>query len=351
MKRKEQPTSFELNDLISSKDSFSINKKLKTYGVAVVPEYVKGQELTSLINEYKSMQIKGKNKSCPSVIRSIGGEDKDYFAYDQHLDKKNLFPDLNRFFSGDIIKDLIKKVVGVPCMANGEVYATFDLGKGHTVLPSHFDKTWNLKFMLYLDDILESGKGAFGVHPSTTGTARKQFRDWFNQNKKFGAIEVGSDKYYSMTNFELPASLSNFVEIHGVAGTLIIFSTDCFHSASKLDIGQTGRILRAHTYPQREPLGLGDRLSVWSRHYSRGEDWENGSRQYSPISFSYWLEYSEFVYSRVSKSARKTPAYCKKSYQLLQSHIRGFVFKMLKKALELIGIKDFVLWLFKRQRK
>ena len=24
---------------------------------------------------------------------------------------------------------------------------------GKEVLPSHFDKTWNLKFMLYLDDI------------------------------------------------------------------------------------------------------------------------------------------------------------------------------------------------------
>jgi hypothetical protein len=95
-----QSPRFELNDLISPKNFYQIEEKLRTYGVAVIPSYVEGEELFGLIKEYESMRVQGKNLSCPSAIRSIGGVNKDYFAYDQHLDKNNLFPDLNSFFPG-----------------------------------------------------------------------------------------------------------------------------------------------------------------------------------------------------------------------------------------------------------
>ena len=201
-------------------------------------------------------------------------------------------------------------------------------------MPSHFDKTWNLKFMLYLNDINNEGEGAFGVHPKTTSLARAQFKEWFNTNKRFGAVKVGSEVYYSMTNQELPADLTEFVEIHGNAGTLIVFNTDCFHSASRLNVGNTRKILRAHTYPQRKMLGIDDRLSTWSRHYSRGEAWEINSIKYSKRTLLYWLELGEHFYSILTAQL--------KNWKIRMQKAKLVIYRFVHLVLVYMGIKNLV---------
>ena len=323
-----------LSDLIANESLHEVENKLKKFGVAVLPNFVSNEELNAIQIEYDSIRNAGKSQERPDIIRGIGGDKKDYYAYDRHLDNQDTFPQINSFFSHTMLDQLVSRMIGQPCLQNAEIYATFDEGEGKEVLPSHFDKTWNLKFMLYLDDIKKKGQGAFGVHPSTTHLARTQFRHWFNANKRFGAIEVGSELYYSMTNQELPADLTEFIEIYGDAGTLIVFNTDCFHSASKLDIGQSRRVIRAHTYPQRKMLGLGDRLSIWSRHYSRGERWENNSRLYDKFSAIFWLEFIEHLYSIVAKPV--------KNWRYKQFNVKALIYSLLNKVLLFTGTKSLV---------
>ena len=233
-----------------------------------------------------------------------------------------------------MLDQLVSRMIGRPCLQNAEIYATFDEGEGKEVLPSHFDKTWNLKFMLYLDDIKEKGQGAFGVHPSTTHLARTQFRRWFNANKRFGAIEVGSEVYYSMTNQELPAELTEFIEIYGDAGTLIVFNTDCFHSKQIRYWTEKESYTRAHLSAAKNACSLGDRLSIWSRHYSRGEQWENNSKPYNKLSAIFWLEFLEHLYSTVAKSV--------KDWQLKRFNIKALLYPFINKVLLLTGTKSLI---------
>ncbi|WP_287446377.1 hypothetical protein, partial [Thalassospira sp.] len=194
------------------------------------------------------------------------------------------FETVDKVFADDKIVQLTEKIVGRPCMLNTEIYATHDIGTGKEVAPSHFDKTWNLKFMVYLEDILETGRGAFGVHPGSAPLARQQFRAWFSQLEHNGTITVGVPEFYTMNNEVLPEGLPPFVEILAPAGSLIIFNTDVFHRGSFLKEGCERKIMRAHTYPGTRLLGFGDKLSKRTRQWERGEKWEISGAAYSQFS-------------------------------------------------------------------
>lgn len=255
-----------------------VEKTLSRYGAAVLPGWIKDQELEKLRQEWDDIWSKRKDKSAP-YVHHVGGDVADYASLDREASEAKQFEAVNGVFEHPKIVRLAELVVGQPCKMNSAVYATYDLGKGAEVAPSHFDKLWNLKFMIYLEDILEKGRGAFGVHPGSTPLARRQFREWFSSVAEDGAITVGAPEYYTMNNEILPEDLPPFVEILAPAGTLIIFSTDVFHRGSYLESGRERRIFRAHTAPADQVLRSGTKITMQSAQWHRGEEWETGGKE------------------------------------------------------------------------
>lgn len=272
-------------------DQKVVEDRLRRYGAAVLPAYVQGDMLEKASRDWSDLRKK-RNDDIPG-IRRVGGDAADYAALDRDIVKGHQFPAIETIFANDNVKSLVKNVVGFPCMMNSEIYATYDVGKDQKILDAHFDKSWNLKFMLYLDDNLETAGGAFGVHPCSMPEARKRFRAWFDSVSQNGAIDVGTDQFYTMPNKVLPDNLLPFVEILAPAGTLTIFSTDVYHSGSLLKEGGERRILRAHTYPGLRLLGIGDKMLRHSRHYERGEAWETMGRTFSVFSKTAMGEFAE----------------------------------------------------------
>lgn len=263
-------------------DIDTVESYLQKYGVAVLPSLIQGEELEQAKHDWQKLRDMRDHKI--SGIRRIGGDIADYAALDRNIIRKNEFHSIERIFASNEITKLANKVIGSPCMMNSEVYATYDIGNDKALCESHFDKTWTLKFMLYLEDNLETKGGAFGIHPGSMGAARKIYREWFDRVSKNGALDVGTDEYYSMPNEGIPNNLLPFVEILAPAGSLLIFNTDVYHAGSFLQKGKERKILRAHTYPGKRLLGIGDRVKRNSRSYERGESWEQRGKLFSTFS-------------------------------------------------------------------
>ena len=120
------------------------------------------------------------------------------------------------------------------------VFATLDKPESnHIAQDPHFDRTPNLKFLLYLND-MTSDNGAFKLSPGSHNWVKKSFptpRPPFVSNSFLKATR------------EIPfIILDKLVPINGKAGTLIIFDTDTIHHQGLVSKGES-KIIRFHFSP------------------------------------------------------------------------------------------------------
>ncbi|WP_367606903.1 hypothetical protein [Legionella sp. W05-934-2] len=276
-------------------DFSKILTTIKEYGVAVLPHWLSKESLINLDNDWHAMREVRNDPSVECVLR-VGGDVADYAALYRSIKGSKRFKYANQVFDDPLLVKLVNKIIGNPSLFNEEIYATYDIGKGEEVAPSHFDKTWNIKFMIYLDDILEPGFGAFGIHPASQTLARHKFRSWFDTLCKNDFIEIGTPEFYKMGNElidcdDIKETINDCVEIYAPAGSLIIFSTDVFHRGGFLKEGLERRIMRAHSYPGYRLPRTGDKLRKSSRQWVRGEQWELHDKSYSRFSKGGLLEW------------------------------------------------------------
>lgn len=281
-------------------DLTEVEASLRKWGVAVLPGWLKGKELTALRTEWDRIR-EVRNDDAFACVTRVGGEAADYASLCRSVPGAEKFTYVNQIFNSPQIAQLCERVVGRPYLLNEEVYATFDIGQDLEVAPSHFDKTWTLKFMVYLEDIVESGRGAFSVHPGSHHLGREAFRTWFGRIAENNAIRVGTPEYYSMDNDVLPKTLPECVEILAEQGSLIIFSTDTFHRGGFLAAGHERRIMRAHTYPGFAMLENNDILRKSSRYWSRSESWEVSGQSFSRYSGAGFVELKDHAFKRLQK--------------------------------------------------
>lgn len=291
-------SSIQLKDFTvsASFDLFEVEDALRRWGVAVLPRWLDGSDVVQLRKEWDAIHHKRNDDSNESVL-SVGGDVADYAALYRSKSGAEEFEVVNKIFSCEKIERLVERVMGKPYLLNEEVYATYDLGADKEIASSHFDKTWNLKFMVYIEDILQTQHGAFSVHPGTQGLSRQEFRKWFDQYGVNNEVIVGTPAYYAMGNDNVPPNLSECVEILAPAGTLIIFSTDVYHRGGYLKLGATRRILRAHSHPGYLALGAGDKIRRGSRQWDRGEQWEKNGKKYRRFSKDGLLELKAYLTS------------------------------------------------------
>ena len=110
----------------------------------------------------------------------------------------------------------------------------------HIAQDLHYDKIPTLKFFIYLTDTT-SENGSFYCVPGSHKYTKKL------QDKN--RIELKSPEH-SETRFVPLEFQSEQIPLEGKAGTLIIFDTDVFHRAGKVDKGERF-VMRGHSREKR----------------------------------------------------------------------------------------------------
>ncbi len=238
---------------------------IRSYGVAVIPDYMNPSELKLIQAEF------------PKILTD---EDKNYIHFVNYPVGKavvvnlkkisnELYPAINRCFGSTFFSNIAKSYIGCPCHVNHGLYVTHEFRQNMEIAPTHFDKMWTLKFMLYVNDV-GLDNGAFGVVPNTAKIARNRFRKMFVDNN-LDVVDTRSPIYRKMNNSHIPGEIGPVVDIVGTAGTLIIFDTDTFHHAGVVKEGHERKILRAHSGPS----------IVYSHVFKKTRQWWRGEKCYS----------------------------------------------------------------------
>lgn len=157
----------------------------------------------------------------------------------------DIYPGITNLFNEPKLHKIAKEYIGSPCYVNHEMYVTHEFQPDIEIAPTHFDKTWTLKFMLYVNDV-GLNEGCFNVVPKSAEVARRRFRGLYEDNN-IDVIDIMKPIYCQMNNEYILGELGSVVDIEGAASTLIIFDTDTFHHAGSVKRGRERKILRAHS--------------------------------------------------------------------------------------------------------
>jgi hypothetical protein len=248
-----------LSDFTVSRD-FNIQeveKCLRTHGAAVLPAWLGDSELTFLRQEFDdaiadsderyAYQIKYEPGHAVSMMRDRLPADK--------------YRGINRIFNSKKMVELTQRYMGSQHLLNYEVYATHEHRPGVDVAPTHFDKLWTLKYMIYLTDNT-SQNAAFGVVPGSAPSNREKFRKIYTENN-IRRLSMDDERYQEMENKS--SDEAEVVDIVGPAGTLVIFDSDVFHHAGQVSAGMERKILRGHSGPAINYVSVRKGSQQWWR--------------------------------------------------------------------------------------
>jgi hypothetical protein len=257
------PVARTLDDLVvSSKfDVDEIEACLRTNGAAVLPSFASQGVVQSLRQEFRAA-LEDKDGSYAFQISYAPGH---AVSIMREKMPEHCYPAMSEFFGQAKMQYLCDRYVGHPQRMNYEIYATHEFLPEVDIAPTHFDKLWTLKYMLYLNDIAIEN-GAFGVIPGSQKRGREIFRSVFTVHN-LRRLQMSDDRYHGMGNDRVPSDLGPVVDIVGPSGTLIIFDTDTFHHAGSVTAGHERMILRAHTGPSV----IYSSVRKGSRQWWRGE--------------------------------------------------------------------------------
>ena len=217
---------------------------LRKYGAAVLPGWYRSAGLADLREEFTKI-LDDRDECYIYPINYAPGKAVSIMRAQLPAAQ---YPLINQAFSDPLMENLARSYIGKgDVLLNYEVYATHEFMPSIDVAPTHFDKLWTLKYMLYLNDI-GPGCAPFGVIPGSACVARSRFREIYAKNN-LQRLWMDDDRYQTMDNSSLPADFGPVVDITGPAGTLIVFDTDTFHHAGVVAEGRERMILRGHSGP------------------------------------------------------------------------------------------------------
>jgi hypothetical protein len=244
-----------------------VARLVRDYGAAVIPDFASADELSGLREEFHQL-LDDRN---PGYIYPINYAPGRAVSAMRAKMPAGLYPALNRFFERPELRGLTDRYVGHPCMFNYEIYATHEFKPETDIAPTHFDKLWTLKFMLYLADV-GPANGPFGVFPGSGHIARKRFRDIF-ETHNLKHLSIRDPRFQKMGNSDVPSDLGPVIDITGKAGTMIVFDTDTFHHAGYVQPGHERMIMRGHNGPEIQ----------YSKVRRKSRQWWRGEKRYSRL--------------------------------------------------------------------
>jgi hypothetical protein len=210
-------------------------EKLAEHGVLILENYLSSDDLSSLIKEYEEI-LQTENQFISvldypqGVARIIEFDDME----------ENAFPKTQETFSSDFMRQVANRYLGTPNYFNHHIYVAKDEYEEVNALNQlHYDKISTLKFFLYLNDIDETN-GAFEAVPGSHKLA-KNIMDFYQKRGK---------KIAKLPNRNLPESMNKPVPMVAKAGSMIVFTSDTFHRAGRVDQGKNRMIMRGHCRPK-----------------------------------------------------------------------------------------------------
>lgn len=256
--------------LDSSASVAEILAKLRVHGAVVLPAWIEKAKIDALKNDFTEI-LKEDNSGYAYKIGYPAGEAVSLMRAQLPQDR---YSAVKSVFSSSLMESVVKQYVGTNGLLNYEIYATHEYRPLIQVAPTHHDKLWSLKFMLYLNDI-GIDNAPFGVIPGSAVHARQGFREIFKKHN-LRRLNMSSPLYQSMDNSTLPVDSGPVVDITGPAGTMIIFDTDTFHHAGTVMQGKERMILRGHSGPSITYTSVRRNSRQWwrgERKFSKFDDW------------------------------------------------------------------------------
>jgi hypothetical protein len=258
------------------KDQFTINfsdqnveeqtlKLLEEYGVLIVKGFLGKPEVDALLKEYETvLQTNDKAIQDLNYPQGIGKR----IEFNQLSKEK--FPETVRTFNHPYMIKVAEQYLGIPNHFNHEIYVARDEHEEINDLNMmHYDKLSTLKFFLYLNDI-DRSNGAFEAVPRSHKIAQKIMNFYSKRGKKIK----------NLPNRELPDTLNEGVAMEAPAGSLIVFTTDTYHRAGRVEKGKYRKIMRGHSRKHPMPKYA---PSLFSRQWFN-ESPINPARYYYAIS-------------------------------------------------------------------
>jgi hypothetical protein len=240
---------------------------VKRWGTAVLPGWLDGRRLAGLRGEFEEVLSAGDDEAYYKIGYPAGRA----ASINRGKLPEGRHPFIQEVFQDPKMAAMAHRYVGSPCLLNYELYVTHEYNGSGIVAPTHFDKLWTLKFMIYLEDV-NPGDCPFGVIPGSADVARRRFRKIFEKHR-LKMLEVSSDAYHQMGNDQVPGEMGPVVDIVAPAGTLIVFDTDTFHRAGSLEPGRQRKVMRGHSGPSE----------VYKKVPKHGRQWWRGEKAFGRL--------------------------------------------------------------------
>ncbi len=232
---------------VKSKDlEQNILSLLDQYGVLILTDFLSQEELSPLIKEYESI-LKMDDEAISPINYPQGIAKRIEFS----KLNKDKFPNTCKTFNQDFMRKVSNSYLGSKNHFNHEIYVAKDEHEEHNALNEmHYDKLSTLKFFLYLNDI-DKSNGAFEAVPSSHKISQEIMEFYRKRGKRIK----------NLPNRSLPKELSEGVAMEAKAGSLIIFTTDTYHRAGRVEKGKHRMIMRGHCRKNPMPKYAPDILS------------------------------------------------------------------------------------------
>lgn len=221
-------------------------EKLAEEGVLILEDFLNPDQLSGILPEYEKI-LSTENSYIQPLEYPQGIARKIDF---DHL-KSEDFPFTHQIFTMDFMKKVADRHLGTPNHFNHEIYVARDEHEEVNALNElHYDKLSTLKFFLYLNDI-DASNGAFEAVPGSHKLAQSIMEFYRKRGKKIAKLP----------NRQLPKELQKATPMEAKAGSLIVFTTDTYHRAGRVEKGKYRKIMRAHSRPNPMPKYAPDLLS------------------------------------------------------------------------------------------
>ena len=211
---------------------------LDRYGICIIKQYVKDEQLINLNAEFDLVFNSAKSESAIYSVDKHPTNEDGLVARCKPDMLSNKFNSVKNVFLSDFMGNVSSRYFKTKCIVNDDVFFTHEKASKTPILPWHFDRQQALKFYINLIDV----DGSNGAFEFDIGSHREGH---FRANYYILAgIKVGDIPNNVPIN-----ELHNPIVVAVEAGDLVIFDADGFHRGGVVNEGKERKIVRGHTHP------------------------------------------------------------------------------------------------------